>query len=368
MSRLDALYLERGQSPWIDNLRRDWLQDGTLVSLVDRGVRGLTSNPSIFAKALASSALYDEAIAASSATTTEQLFEELAVSDVTGACDVLTRIHEASVRELHAGVRRYSDGYVSLEVSPGLAHDATGTLLAARRLHDAVARPNLMIKIPGTAEGLTAITDALALGINVNVTLIFALERYSQVMDAHLLGLAQAAEAGRDISIIASVASFFVSRVDTAVDGLLDTNSPYRGRAANAQVAAAYDLFLERYSRRDALELLARGAQVQRPLWASTSTKNPAYDPLLYVEPNVADETVNTMPDATLELFSDHGRLLSSTITAVDVRSAAHDELHRIGEVVDLRAVTDRLEAEGVKSFEDAFAEVLATIAAKRHR
>ena len=365
MTRLDALYLERGQSPWIDNIRRDWLRDGTLAGLVDRGVRGVTSNPSIFAKALATSSQYDDAIAQSSSRQAEELFEELAVSDVRDACDVLHAVHSASLREFHAGVHRYSDGFVSLEVSPRLANDASATVAAAQRLAGMVGRENLMIKIPATPSGLSAVTATLGLGINVNVTLIFSLQRYREVMDAYLEGVRDASAHGHAISTLSSVASFFVSRVDTAADPLLHAHPELAGTAANAQAAAAYQLFLDRFDRYDARELLDAGAQVQRPLWASTSTKNPAYDPLLYVEPLMADETVNTMPENTLELFAEKGDLSRNSIADEATRDSMIQQFARLGTVLDLTELTDKLESDGVKAFDSSYRELLETVSHK---
>ncbi len=365
MSRLDALYLEHGQSPWIDNIRRDWITDGTLAALVDRGVRGVTSNPSIFAKALTSSSAYDEAIAASAATDAESLFEELAVADVRDACDILESVHVASRREFHAGVRRYCDGFVSLEVSPRLAHDTSATIAAAARLADRVGRSNLMIKIPATVAGLGAIRETLAAGINVNVTLIFSLERYGEVMDAFVAGVTDAVSRGVDVRSLASVASFFVSRVDTAADALLSDYPQLLGSTANAQIAVAYERYLERFRRPDAMELLAAGAQVQRPLWASTSTKNPQYDSLLYVEPLIANETVNTMPDPTLELFSEQGSFDSPSIDDGAMRESLERRFAQLATTIDLGALTQRLESEGVAAFEHSYLEILDIVGAK---
>ena len=365
MTRLDAMYLEHGQSPWIDNIRRDWLLDGTLAGFVDRGVRGVTSNPSIFAKALATSALFDAAIAASSALGAESLFEELAIDDVQNACDILATVHAASKREFESGVHRYQDGFVSLEVSPRLAYDTAATVAAAERLWQRVDRENLLIKIPATPAGLGAISSTLAKGINVNVTLIFSLQRYREVLDAFIEGVNDASRAGLDISSLASVASFFVSRVDTAVDPLLDRHPEFRGLTANAQVAAAYQIFVDRFNAPDARELLAAGAQVQRPLWASTSTKNPAFSELLYVEALVSTETVNTMPQATLETFAERGEFLTNSIADRASREQMINTLQRIGEVVDLEAVTSQLEHDGVKAFEESYRELLETVSVK---
>ncbi len=365
MTKLDSLYLEHGQSPWIDNIRRDWLTDGTLQNLVDRGVRGVTSNPAIFAKALATSTAYDDAIAASSATLPEQLFEELAVADVQAACDVLGPVHAASVRELTSGARRFTDGFVSLEVSPRLAYDATATVAAASRLAEQVGRPNLMIKIPATVAGLSAIRETLARGISVNVTLIFSVERYQQVMDEFVLGVREAIVRGHNPQHIASVASFFVSRVDSAADPLLDAHPELRGTGANAQVATAYQAYLDRFSQVDAQEILAQGGQVQRPLWASTSTKNPDYDPLLYVVPLIADETVNTMPEATLEMFATTGSFDAAGIADPSVRASMMQQFDELRTHVDVTALTNQLEHDGVKAFEDSYRELLDTVGSK---
>ena len=242
MTTLDDLYNNYGQSPWLDNLRLDWIEDGTLASYIAQGVRGVTSNPSIFAKAFASTSAYDPAIAASSETDPEKLFETLAVGTVRDACDLFADVHARSRKDFEGGNRRYLDGFVSLEVSPSLAHDTAGTIEAAKRLWGRVDRPNVMIKIPATIEGLPAIRATLGAGINVNVTLIFSLERYDEVVTAWAQGLSDAYDAGHDLSAIASVASFFVSRVDVAVDALLPEGDPRRGTTANAQTAAAYEL------------------------------------------------------------------------------------------------------------------------------
>ncbi|MGH9020306.1 MAG: transaldolase [Acidimicrobiales bacterium] len=365
MTLLNDLYRDYDQSPWIDNIRRDWLDDGTLVRLVDQGVRGVTSNPSIFAKAFATSAAYDGALARLGDVSDEELFEALAVEDVRDACDVLAGVYADATERSRRGERRHGDGFVSLEVSPRLARDTVATVAAARRLAGAVGRANLMIKIPATLEGLPAVSEVLGLGINVNVTLIFSLARYGEVIDAWLEGLERARDAGRDLSSLASVASFFVSRVDTAVDSLLAEGDPRRGTTAVAQAAAAYRLYRDRVAGSRASALLAAGAQVQRPLWASTSTKNPAYDELIYVDHLVGAETVNTMPDATLAAAFDHGDFdrsaLLDPVTTDDVASA----LSRL-DGVDLDHVTARLEADGVEAFASSYDELLATVATKR--
>jgi len=366
MSTFDRLYIEGGQSAWVDNIRRDWLNDGTLQGLVDRGVRGVTSNPSIFAKAVASTPAYDDFIRAASGSD-EEVFEALAVADVREACTILTPIYEASVREREAGLRRYTDGYVSLEVSPRLAHDTEATVAAALALSDALRHsPNLMIKIPATKAGLPAITRVLGHGINVNVTLIFSISRYREVMDAYLAGVALARANGHDVRLLASVASFFVSRVDAAIDAQID-DPALRGQAAVAQVAGAYEAYLDRFSQADARELLAVGAQTQRPLWASTSTKNPTYDALLYVDNLVAPETVNTLPDATLAAYGERGRVDASVLTSPEKRRVAQGVLAQLAALgIDLDAVTDQLEDDGVEAFMTSYDELLATVKTKR--
>ncbi len=365
MTKLNELYEDYGQSPWIDNIRRDWLNDGTLAKLVGQGVRGLTSNPSIFAKAFATSTAYDAAVAASSDSDPEDLFETLAVADVRDACDVLAPVHNQSRADFAAGRRRYFDGFVSIEVSPRLARDTAGTIAAAKRLFARVERPNVMVKIPATQEGLPAIRAVLAEGINVNITLIFSLDRYDEVITAWTHGLSDAYEAGHDLGTIASVASFFVSRVDVAVDALLAEGDPRRGTTANAQAAAAYRLFRQRVAGDDVTGLLTFGAQVQRPLWASTSTKNPAYDDLLYVDSLVADETVNTMPDSTLADLLDHANFASSLLLSDESWNQAAARLAKLSPDVSLDKVTEQLEDEGVAAFAKSYEEVLATVASK---
>ena len=359
MSVLHRYHREYDQSPWVDNIRRDWLDDGTLQRLVDEGVRGVTSNPSIFAKAFSSTSAYDAAVSEVGSLDPETVFEALAVRDVRDACDVLQTVYRDS-----AGAR-YRDGFVSLEVSPRLAHDTLATVDAAVRLNEVVGRENVMIKIPATRAGLEAIRAVLSRGINVNVTLIFSLERYHEVLETWTQGLEDAREAGHDLSRIASVASFFVSRVDTAFDALLPADSDLRGRLAVAQVARAYELYLSWIGSDRVASLLEDGAQVQRPLWASTSTKNPAYDELLYVDSLVAPDTVNTMPDATLSSAADHGRPERSLLLEESSRLECAALLESLPSDLSLADVTQRLEDEGVAAFVSAYDELLQTIAAK---
>lgn len=363
MTRLHDLHEEQGQSPWLDNLRRDWLTSGDLARWVDRGVRGITSNPTIFQKAMSSGTAYDEELARliGEGTPVLDAYWTMVVADIGGALEVLEPVHRDS------GGR---DGFVSVEVAPDLAHDTDGTVAAARGLTERITAENLMVKIPATVEGLPAITTMIAEGHSINVTLIFGLERYGEVIDAYLAGLD--ARDG-DLSGVHSVASFFVSRVDNEVDARLeaigtDEALALRGRAAVAQAQAAYGLFHERFSGARWEALAARGANVQRPLWASTSTKNPSYPDTLYVDSLIGPDTVNTLPDATLEAFEDHGTV-ARTIDA-DLAGARRtlDHLAEVG--IDMDDVAAVLEREGVASFAASFDDLIATLtdAAERLR
>jgi transaldolase len=367
MTKLHDLYEQQGQSPWLDNLRRDYLQGGRLAELVDEGIRGVTSNPTIFAKAIESGSDYDEQFGELlSSHTVEEAYWELVVSDIRDALAVLRPVHDSS-----GGI----DGYVSLEVAPALAHDTAGTIKAARHFHELVDEPNLYVKIPATAEGVPAIRAMFAEGRSINITLLFSLERYGEVIEAYLGGLEDYVATGvTDLSAVRSVASFFVSRVDTEVDRRLDTlasQSParaeeiraLRGTAAVAQAREAYALFAQRFSgpRWDALA--ARGATVQRPLWASTSTKNPAYPDLVYVDTLIGPDTVNTMPDDTVAAFLDHGTVARTVDTDP---GAATDALQRIGAAgVDMADVARTLEDEGVASFSKSFDELIQSLSDK---
>jgi transaldolase len=365
MSRLHDLFEQQGQSPWLDNLRRGWLTSGELQRWVDRGVRGITSNPSIFQKAMSTGTDYDAQFRTllGGGASVEDSYWALVVDDIHAALDILRPVHEAS-----AGV----DGYVSVEVDPSLARDTAGTERAARHLSDTIAKPNLYVKIPATAEGVPAIGQMIAEGRSINVTLIFSLPRYADVIEAYIAGLEArlAAEPGADLSGISSVASFFISRVDTEIDRRLeaigtDEALAMRGRAAVAQAKLAYELFRETFSGPRWAALEAHGARVQRPLWASTSTKNPAYPDTLYVDELIGPDTVNTLPDATIDAFDDHGTV-ARTIDA-DV-AAAHEAIRRIGELgVDLADVARVLEEEGVTAFVKSFDELLATLTEKSH-
>jgi transaldolase len=361
VSRLHDLYAQEGQSPWLDNLRRGWITGGELERWVERGIRGITSNPSIFQKAIAGASDYDEQFGdlIGSGTSVDEAYWELVSTDIADALRVLRPVHDAS-----DGL----DGFVSVEVAPELARDGSGTEEAARRLHEALAAPNLYVKIPGTAEGLPAIRQMISEGRSINVTLIFGLDRYEEVMEAYLSGL-EAAEG--DLSGISSVASFFVSRVDTEVDRRLDAIGTeealgLRGRTAVAQAQEAYQRFLARFSGPRWEALSARGARLQRPLWASTSTKNPAYRDTLYVDDLIGPDTVNTMPDETLLAFEDHGSV-QRTVDADP--TAARSVLERVAGVgVDFDDVGRVLEEQGVASFAKAFDELLETLAGKADR
>lgn len=358
MTRLHDLFTDGGQSPWLDNLRRGWMTSGEMQAWVDRGVRGLTSNPSIFQKAMSTSDDYDADLGelVSQGTSIEDSYWTLVTSDIEAALAILRPVYDSS-----HGV----DGYVSVEVSPSLAHDTDGTLSAARELNSRIDEPNLYIKIPGTAEGLPAIESAIAEGISVNVTLLFSVERYGEVIEAYLAGLERLEG---DLSNVSSVASFFISRVDTEVDRrLTEIGTPealeLRGKVAVAQGQVAYDLFAEKFSGPRWEALADRGAKVQRPLWASTSTKNPDYPDTLYVDELIGPDTVNTMPDGTLDDFEDHGTV-ARTVNADPTR--AHAILAATTAAgVDLSDVAAQLETEGVASFSKAFDELLDTLQAK---
>ena len=350
---------EEGVAIWLDDLSRELLSAGGLRRLVtERGVVGVTSNPTIFASAMAQGHAYDEQLAdlARRGTAVDDAVLELMTSDVRSACDLLADVHRSS-----AGL----DGRVSLEVAPSLARDTAGTVEMAERLWATVDRPNLYIKIPATVEGLPAIAGATAAGISVNVTLIFSLDRYREVLDAYHEGLEQALAAGRDLATIDSVASFFVSRVDTAVDERLDAigtpeAAALRGTIAIANARLAYHLFSEALATDRWRRLAAAGARPQRPLWASTGVKDAASSDTRYVDELVAPGVVNTMPGATLEAVADHAVITGDTVTGR--HAEAQDRLDRLGAVgVDLDEVTAQLEEEGVRKFDVSWAELVAS-------
>ncbi|MGN6688323.1 MAG: transaldolase [Actinomycetales bacterium] len=348
---------QQGVSVWLDDLSRERLATGNLQELVDtRSVVGVTTNPTIFQKALSEGEAYQEQVddLALRGVDLEEAVRALTTFDVRWAADVLRPVYER---------RNGVDGRVSIEVDPRLAHDADRTGAEAAALWWLVDRPNLFIKIPATKEGLPAITKTLSRGISVNVTLIFSLDRYREVMDAYLTGLEQAQEAGHDLSTILSVASFFVSRVDTEVDKRLekignDEAQSLRGAAAIANARLAYEAYQEVFSSDRWKALEAKGAHVQRPLWASTGVKDPSYEDTRYVVDLVAPDTVNTMPEATLQAFADHGEVRGDTVTTqYEDAKQVFSRLESAG--VDMTDVTDQLEREGVEKFEASWQELL---------
>ena len=349
---------EFGQSPWYDNLTRA-LATGGLQTLIDtHGIRGVTSNPTIFEKAMAGGDDYDEQLRAvtRAGASTEDAYWDLVTTDIEHAADVLRPTYD----RLDA-----ADGYVSVEVSPDLAHDTAATTQQAKELWERLARPNVMIKIPGTAEGLPAIVDTLAAGINVNVTLIFGLERYREVIGAFVAGLERRAAAGGELRNLASVASFFVSRVDTETDRRLPEGHTLRGKAAVANAKLAYQMFLEEFSGARWEKLEAAGARKQRPLWASTSTKNPAYSPTLYVDELVGNDTVNTLAQASVDVLANGDDNLRADAISEDLAGARRVIADLAGAGVDFADVTATLEREGVESFAKSFHDALATLEKK---
>jgi len=356
-----------GQAIWLDFLSRDLLRSGRLRELINAGVTGVTSNPSILQKAIAEGGYYDDQIRelARAGCDARQIYEALALRDIGEAADQLRPIYyEKDGR----------DGFVSLEVDPALAHDTAGTIEEARRLFRALERPNVMIKVPATPEGLPAIRTLIGEGINVNATLIFAVDVYEQVMQAYIDGLRRLQDAGRSIRRVASVASFFVSRVDTLVDRLLTERlaagdqslATLRGQAAIANAKIAYDRYRKVFESEAFAVLRASGARVQRPLWASTSTKNPDYPDTKYVDTLVGPNTVNTLPPQTLEALRDHGIAARTIDLDVDEAYGVIEKLAAVG--IDMQQVCDRLLAEGVRLFAESFERMLKDIEAKRGR
>ena len=362
MDRLAHLYHEFGQSPWLDNLKRGYITSGQLQRLVDKGIRGLTSNPTIFQKAIQGSPDYDEQFRTLVAAGRPIIddYWSIVLADIHGALDVFADLYHDS----HGG-----DGFVSVEVDPALAHDTAGTERAARDLHQQIHRPNLFVKIPATEEGVGAIQAMIAEGKSINVTLIFSLDRYESVMEAYIRGLElYAHNPGANLAAVASVASFFISRVDTEIDRRLEAiGSPealeLRGKGAVAQGKLAYQLFQKTFSGHRWEALAAKGAKVQRPLWASTSTKNPAYPDTLYVDELIGPDTVNTLPEATIEAFADHGHLARRVDADLDEATATWSGLAAAG--IDLDDVADTLEREGVASFQKSFDELLGALETK---
>jgi transaldolase len=369
MTKLHELYEKGGQSPWIDNLKRSYVTSGRLGELIEEGIRGLTSNPTIMAKAIEAGSDYDEQFTevVNGGADVLSAYWDLVVQDVNDALDLFAPVY---------GESKGGDGFVSIEVAPSLARDTAGTIASARDLHERISKPNVLVKIPATAEGLPAIEQMISEGRSINVTLIFSLERYGEVIDAYLNGLEKLVGNGGDPSPVASVASFFVSRVDTETDRRLETiiadnadsalgekAKSLRGKAAVSQARSAYDLFQRRFSgpRWEALE--AAGARVQRPLWASTSTKNPDYPDLAYVDTLIGPHTVNTMPEDTVEAFADHGQVVPMEPTDLDRARHNLEALASVG--VDIAEVAHTLEEEGVTAFAKSFDEVIEKLQAK---
>jgi transaldolase len=360
--------LKFGQSVWLDYIRRDLLTSGELKRFIEEdGLRGMTSNPTIFEKAITGGKLYDDLLNSLQSRTdldAKGRYEILAIRDIQDAADILRPVYDSSKRR---------DGYVSLEVSPYLARDTKGSLEEARRLWKAVGRENVMIKIPGTAEGLPAIQQALSEGININVTLLFAQEVYVKVAEAYIAGLEQFAKNGGDVSRMASVASFFISRIDSAVDAIIETKlkaskdareqeqlKSIQGKVAIANGKQTYEKYQEIFSTDRWKKLAAKGAQTQRVLWASTSTKNPAYRDVLYVEELIGPDTVDTIPPATFDAFRDHGKLRQSLTEDL---ASAHKTMETAPKVgISMKEVTDKLTDDGVRLFSEAFDKLLAAV------
>jgi transaldolase len=351
---------QAGQSIWLDFITRGFMTEGKLQKLIkEDGLRGVTSNPTIFQKALSGSE-YDSAIqeAVKKETPVTEIFDAVAIADIQQACDLFMPVYEST-----AG----GDGYVSLEVNPHLARATQGTLEEVRKLFRKVNRPNVMIKIPATKEGIPAIEQSLADGININITLIFSLQRYQEVMNAWLGGLEKALKAKRSLHRIASVASFFVSRVDTMVDKMLDekgASKELHGKAAIANAKLAYKMFQDIVASPRYKALKDQGARVQRPLWASTSTKNPSFRDVIYVEELIGPDTVNTLPPATIDAFRDHGKVRNSITENVEQAKQVLAQLKEAG--VDIDQVTQKLEEDGVKSFSESYDSLINSLKEKR--
>jgi transaldolase / glucose-6-phosphate isomerase len=360
--------LKFGQSVWLDYIRRDLLTSGELKRLIEQdGLRGMTSNPTIFEKAITGGKLYDDLLNSLKSRTdldAKGRYEILAIRDIQDAADILRPVYDNSKRR---------DGYVSLEVSPYLARDTKGSLEEARRLWKAVGRENVMIKIPGTAEGLPAIQQALSEGININITLLFAQEVYVKVAEAYIAGLEQFAKNGGDVSRMASVASFFISRIDSAVDAIIDTKlkaskdareqellKSVQGKVAIANGKQTYEKYQEIFSTPRWKALAAKGAQTQRVLWASTSTKNPAYRDVVYVEELIGPDTVDTIPPATLDAFRDHGKPRQSLTEDLPAAHKTMETAEKVG--ISMKQVTDKLTYDGVRLFSEAFDKLLAAV------
>jgi transaldolase len=358
MTKLETLYGRFGQSPWLDNLTRSSLRDGALARMVADGIRGVTANPTIFARSITGSRDYDEQFSALMAAgkSVDEAYWELLISDTSQALSVLRPVFDGG---------DCIDGFVSVEVSPELAHDASATIAAARWLRRRIDQPNLLVKIPATAEGVTAVETMIAEGASINVTLLFSLSRYAEIIEAYLSGLEKFTANGGDPSTVSSVASFFVSRVDTEVDQRLqaigtDEALALRGQAAVAQAKLAYRLFTEQFSTERWHRLAGLGADVQRPLWASTSTKNPQDRDTRYVEELIGPDTVTTLPEATIAALEDHGTLARTVGNGVPQAGELMLRLAAVG--IDMTAVGRTLEDNGIASFDKAYQGVLTNL------
>ena len=367
MSRLAKLH-DEGQSIWLDNIDREMLHNGDLEKrILEDSLTGMTSNPTIFEKALAEGSEYDDQLAgAPPATSSHDLFELVETTDVRSACDLFAGVYAAT---------RGGDGYVSIEVSPGVAHEHSATVEEAKRLWATVDRPNVMVKVPGTEQGAIAVRELTAAGINVNITLLFSIDAHDRVIDAYMSGLEDRIATGNPVDHVFSVASFFVSRVDTEVDKRLDalikTANPQdrdrlkmlRGRAAVANAKLAYRLFRRRFSEDRWTALEQQGARLQKPLWASTGVKNPAYRDVMYVEELIGPDTINTMPPALIDAFRDHGDVQRTVDKRIGAAEGLLREIEAVG--VSMRDVTDKLLVDGLASFQKSFDSLTAGIEQK---
>ena len=349
------------ESIWYDNISRQLIKSGQLENLVGSGITGVTSNPSIFEKSISSSDEYDSSIYeyTNEGLGPEQIFEKLAIADISKACDLLHSTYLQS---------NFTDGFASIEVNPNLAHDTSATIKAGIRIFEQINKPNVMIKVPATDAGIPAIRELISIGINVNVTLIFSLDSYRQVREAYISGLEDRLQNGHSISAIMSVASFFLSRVDTIIDTYLeelnnpDKSSHLLGTAAIANAKQAYMDFKSTFTSERFEKLLVKGGQIQRPLWASTSTKNPNYSPLLYVEELIGDHIINTMPDNTLDLFLKKGEIQETICNNLEI-SQAH--LNEIRSISNFDEMTSQLLSDGLKQFSDSYNMLLEIIDSK---
>jgi transaldolase len=360
-NRLQQLH-DAGVSIWLDFIERTILHNGDLERRIrEDALTGMTSNPTIFEKALAEGNAYDaQLLEAPPDLTALELFELVATTDVRDACDHFRGVYDKT---------KSDDGYVSIEVSPGAANDLEATLVEARRLWKTVDRPNLFVKVPGTVSGAEAVKRLISEGINVNITLLFALEAHDRVVNAYMAGLEERAKRGEPIDRIASVASFFVSRVDSEVDKRLDAlkkGQELKGKAAIANAKLAYQLFLERFSSPRWKALEAKGARVQKPLWASTSTKNPAYRDVMYVEEMIGPRCINTLPPQTIEAFRDHGEVRRTVDKNVEEARRTLEQLESLG--ISIRDVTNKLLEDGIASFAKSFDSLIAQLEKKRER